>query len=423
MQPAALVALYVTGALVLLAFIKVLCHFTLAENFQAQQDETKEPVSILLKCLVLYSQWLLLVASLNIDWPASIAYPFQMLAWFWAPSNPETLSIDCLLSDSSSVPIAAQRVLFYVSVPVVLLALLLLIELLLSQLKRQRFNTAATLKDRLGSSAMVVVFSFLPGMLRVVFGLFACLPLDKHVEPPYTASAVESFWVYDVSTVCFTSWHRALSLGLGLPLILLLCFGMPAAIVYITVSNRGSLDDRLFQQHWGFLTRSYRARYCWWEAVVICQTMALVAVSVFGANMGATFQAVVMTAVLAVFLYLLMAFKPFAYQRTGGSMLFGVQCLLLTSFVGHTFQLAASSRSQLQSQAEGQQAAATYGIVMGVLLLLVNLAYVSSVLWQLVQLMEWQAVREAIIKVSRSAELWVRKQLCLRCGISLRPAK
>jgi hypothetical protein len=83
MQPSALVAWYIIGALVLLAFIKVLCHFTLAENFQAQQDETKEPVSILLKCLVLYSQWLLLVASLNIDWPASIAYPFQMLAWFW----------------------------------------------------------------------------------------------------------------------------------------------------------------------------------------------------------------------------------------------------------------------------------------------------------------------------------------------------
>jgi hypothetical protein len=118
--------------------------------------------------------------------------------------------------------------------------------------------------------------------------------------------------------------------------------------VYITVSNRSSLDDRLFQQHWGFLTRSYGARYCWWEAVVICQTKGLVAVSVFGANMGATFQAVVMTAVLAVFLYLLMAFKHFAYQRTGRSMLFGVQCLLLTTFVGHTFQLTASSRAQPQ---------------------------------------------------------------------------
>jgi hypothetical protein len=195
MRPAALVALYVTRALVLLAFIKVLCHVTLAENFQAQQDETKEPVSILLKCLVLYSQWLLLVASLNIDWPASIAYPFLMLAWFWAPSNPETLSIDCLLSESSSVPTAAQRVLFYVGVPVVLLVLLLLLELLSSQLRRNRFNTAATLKDRLGSSAMVVLFFFLPGMLRVVFGLFACMPLDKHVHPPYTASAVGSFWV------------------------------------------------------------------------------------------------------------------------------------------------------------------------------------------------------------------------------------
>jgi hypothetical protein len=106
-------------------------------------------------------------------------------------------------------------VLFYVSFPVVLLALLLLLELLISRLKRKRSNAAATLKDRLGSSAMVVVF--FPGMLRVVFVLFACMRLDRHVETPYTASAVGSFWVCDVSTVCFSGWHRALSLGLGLP--------------------------------------------------------------------------------------------------------------------------------------------------------------------------------------------------------------
>jgi hypothetical protein len=157
----------------------------------------------------------------------------------------------------------------------------------------------------------------------------------------------------------------------------------------------------------------------------MCQTMALVAVSVFGANLGATFQAVVMTAVLAVFLYLLVAFNPFAYRRTGRSMLFGVQCLLFTTFVGHTFQLTSSTanfRALPQLQAEGQQAAAaaTYGLVMGVLLLVVNLAYVGSVLWQLVQLMEWQAVREALLKSSRSVELWMRKQLCMRYGASQR---
>jgi hypothetical protein len=410
MQPDALVALYVLGALVLLAFVKLLCHLTLAENFQSQQDETKEPVSVLLKCLVLYLQWMLLVASLNIDWPASIAYPFQFLAWLWAPSNPETLSIDCLLSGKSGVPIAVQRVLFYVSAPVVLLALLLVLELLWSRLRHKRSNTKATMADRLGSSSMVVVFFFLPGMLRVVFGMFACAPLDTPVAPPHTASAVGSFWVHDVSTVCFAGWHRSLSLGLGMPLILLLCIGMPAAIVYITVSNRASLDDRVYQQHWGFLTRAYSARRCWWEAVVVCQSMALVAVSVFGSNMGALVQTIVMTAVLGMFLFLLRSFEPFAYQRTARSMLQGVQCLLLTTFIGHTFQLTANSRSQLQTRAGGNHAA-TYGMVMGVLLLLVNLAYVCSVLWQLVRLVEWQPVQDALIKWCASLKVWVTRHL------------
>lgn len=421
MSPGTIIGLYVAGGFVLLAVIKVMCYFTLAENFQAQQFEVKEPASILFKCLVLYSQWLLLVASLNIEWPPAVAYPFRMLAWFWAPSNPETLSIDCLLTDSTTVPLAVQRVLFYVSVPVLLLAVLLLLELLLSKLKHKpSAAAAATLKDRLGSSAMVVMFFFLPGMLRIVFGLFACVPLDRPAAAPHTAAAVGSFWVYNISTVCFAGWHRALFLGLGLPLLLLLCIGLPAAVVYITVSNRSCLDDRLFQQHWGFLTRAYRASRCWWEAVVICQTMALVAVSAFGANMGALIQAVVMTAVLAVFLYVLMVLKPYAYAHTGQAMLRGVQCLLLTSFVGHTFQLTSSDSMRYGATSESKQAAA-YGLVMGILLLLINLAYVCSVLRQLLKLLNWQAVRVVLAKCSKVVQAWL--SLLPRCAAQWKSVK
>jgi hypothetical protein len=203
MRPSVIVTLYVTGVVVLLAFMKLLCHFTLAETFQDQLDESKQNISSLLRCLALYSQWMLLVVSLNIDWPAPISYPVQMLGWLWAPSNPETLGIDCLLSSSSGLPIAVQRVVFYLSVPIVMLALLLMLEVILMKVKRTRATAAASMKDRLGSSAMVVVFFFLPGVFRTVFGLFACVPLDRPVAAPYTAAAVGSFWVYDVSAVCF----------------------------------------------------------------------------------------------------------------------------------------------------------------------------------------------------------------------------
>jgi hypothetical protein len=274
MKAGAIIGLYIAGGFVLLAVIRMLCHFTLAENVQEGDDDSKQHVYVFMRCLVLYSQWMLLVASINIDWPASISYPMQVLGWLWAPPNPDTLTIDCLLSDSTGLPVSVQRVVFYISMPVVMLAVLLLLEATVLRAARKRRTAApiASTSNRLGSNAIVVMFFFLPGVLRTVFGFFACVPLDKPVDPPYTAAAVGSYWVYDVSVICFgTSWHRALSLGLGLPLALLLCVGLPAAIIFITVSNRQRLDDATFRRHWGFLTRSYCDERCWWEAVVVCQ--------------------------------------------------------------------------------------------------------------------------------------------------------
>ncbi|KAF6253379.1 hypothetical protein COO60DRAFT_1547233, partial [Scenedesmus sp. NREL 46B-D3] len=212
MKPAVIITLYV-----------LVYTFSLAESGRPQQDGQQQ-VASLLRCLVLYSQWILLVASLNIDWPASIAYPVQVVAWFWSTANAEALSFSCLLSNSSALPASAQGVLFYVVLPVIVLVLLLLLEALLSKLLHKRaVSAAAQSADRLASIAMVVVFFFLPSVLRTVFGLFVCIPLDSPVSPPYSAQAVGSFWVYDVGTQCFgPGWHKALSLGLGLPLMLLL---------------------------------------------------------------------------------------------------------------------------------------------------------------------------------------------------------
>jgi hypothetical protein len=68
--------------------------------------------------------------------------------------------------------------------------------------------------------------------------------------------------------------------------------------------------------------------------------MALVAVSIFGVNIGAFYQCVVMTAVLAVFMFMLQAFKQIEFLEAGRSMLRGVQCLLLTSYVALSLQQA-----------------------------------------------------------------------------------
>jgi hypothetical protein len=363
--------------------------FSLAENSRPQQDDQRQ-VASLLRCLVLYSQWLLLVASLNINWPASIAYLVQVLAW--STANSEALSFSCLLSSTGALPASAQRVLFYVVLPVAVLVVLLLLEVMLTKLVKKRVVTAAArMVDRLASVGMVVVFFFLPSMLRTVFGLFVCITLDSPVLSPYSAKAVGAFWVYDVSTHCFSAgWHRALSLGMGIPLMLLLCFGLPSAIILITVTNRGRLHDPAFARHWGFLTQPYRSRCCWWEALLVCETVALVAVGAFGISVGAFYQCILMTAVLTLVMYLLLVCRPYAHATAARCMLHAVQCLFSTSFVGLTFMPVGAIRPST-----------AYALAMGAVLLAVHVAFIGSVVVQLLFTVQWQHIGMVLQKWSQ----------------------
>jgi hypothetical protein len=382
MKRAVIITLHVVGAVVLMAFIKLVYTFSLAGNSGPQHDYQQQVVSLLC-CLVLYSQWMLLVASLNIDWPASIAYPIQVVAWFWSTANAEALSFSCLLSNTGTLPASAQHVLFYVVLPIAVLVILLLLEVLLSKwLRKRAVSSAALMVDLLTSVAMVVVFFFLPSVLRTMFGLFVCIPLDKSVPPPYSVQAVGSFWVYDVGTQCFSpSWHKAPSLGLGLPLMLLLSIGLPVAIILITVRNRRRLHELMFSKYWGFLTHPYRSRCCWWEAVLVWETVALVAVSAFGVSVGAFYHCILMIATLMLMMYLLLVFRPYAHATAARCMLQCVQRLLLTSFIGLAFMPVGAIRPST-----------AYGLAMGVVLLVVHVAFICSVLVQLLFAVQWRRI-------------------------------
>jgi hypothetical protein len=226
---------------------------------------------------------------------------------------------------------------------------------------------------------MVVLFFFLPSLQRTLFGLFACIPLDQPVTWPYQATAVGSFWVYDTSSACFgTGWHRLLAPGLGIPLFAILCGLLPGFIVFITVSNMSRLYDADFRRSWGFLTQSYRPTFCWWEAVVVWETAVLVAISVFGVNVGAFYQCLLMIAALMLVSHLQLGFKLYVHVQAGRAMLQGTHCLLLTTLVGLSFLPYGPV-----------QPGATYGLVMGGILLVVHVVYVCSLLWRLLRLVDW----------------------------------
>jgi hypothetical protein len=136
----------------MLGVIKLLCHFSTVESTRtvqtqvslqhahnpsvaspqlfevtavvsAQANTSTLQVADLLRPLVLYMQFALILASVTgVQLPAPLAYPLQALAWSWSPAVPETLSIECILphGSSSSIPVSIQRMLFYLAMPFVM---------------------------------------------------------------------------------------------------------------------------------------------------------------------------------------------------------------------------------------------------------------------------------------------------------------
>jgi hypothetical protein len=396
MTKGTLVGLYATAVIVLLLFMKLLVASTLASNRMTRSASGSnmggscEP-GMLLRPLLLYTQYILIIASLNIEFPGTVTAPLKAVAWFWAPASPQALSIDCLLEGSAAagnLPVAMQRVLLYICIPIAMLLALLFVEAALLKLAHKA-SVRTGMADRLFSSAFVAAFFFLPSIARSLFSLFACVPIDEPASPPVVAEAEGSFWALDLNMQCWAGYHRVFTLGVGVPLLLLICLGLPACILYKMLSYRHDLANPHVIQHYGFLFRAYKSRFCWWECVIVLQTEGLVAVSVFGHSIGPMYQALFANAMLALMTIVLMMARPHAHAAAYRVMLHGMCCLVLTSYILLSFIPSSTYK-----------AGPVYSIIAGCVLVLLNASYVASVLWQMHKQMNWGGLADACRSVA-----------------------
>jgi hypothetical protein len=390
MRPAAVVTLYTLAAVMLLLAVRVLSALALADLGRPVTAGQTRAVD-LTKPLVVYAQWLFIVMSLNgVPWPASLSVPLQALAWFWSSASANSLGLDCVLPHNSRTPVAVQKVLFGLLMPLAILSVLLCCEVLLSLFcRRSRLlhsQRHLSMTDRSLSLFLCMSFLFLPTWTHAVSSLFACVLLDVATSPPYEANALGSFWAQDMSERCYTrdSYHMAWALGVGIPLLLLLCVGLPLGLFgWLWLSKRrGKLADDHFRSQFGFLYRTWREDVCWWEAVVVLQTIVLVMVGTFGYALGPYYQALVITAALGIILVLLLSVRPHVSAAAGVVSLRSLGVLITTAFAALTFLPYRNI-----SPAPG------YTMAMGVFVLLINVVFVLSTVWQLLRLVNWAAVR------------------------------
>lgn len=160
--------------------------------------------SHLVKALIMYMQHMLIIASAGVGSPAILPRPLQALSWVWSLTpygSSSAGTVDCMLNSNGIVPVAIQRVLFYVSAPVAVAVLLfsaycaVLWAVKTAQQKSGPVGVVYSrvhigLVDRFVSFAVIITSIFLPGIVQVAFSMFSCLPVDRSFPASYCPAAV-----------------------------------------------------------------------------------------------------------------------------------------------------------------------------------------------------------------------------------------
>lgn len=267
-------------------------------------------VSDVLKVLILFVQYLVIISSLPIPWPQSVSLLFDAANWLFAASGGQALSPDCLLTDQGGrLPVAIQRELIALCAPVCILAAALLLHLLgwcmlrvAGYLAGAGRSSRRSLQIKRGLGAvivnfpvvcLVVLFVFCPTLLRVPLNFSACYLLHTTTagsplmyEQFSTANASHGYWLSDMSQPCWEGWHFWWAVTLGVAITAMLCVGVPAALFVVLYCNRSRLQLPAFRCHFGWLYRTFRSSCFWWEGLQVVQTCVVVALSAFRFTLG-----------------------------------------------------------------------------------------------------------------------------------------
>eukprot|EP00882_Tetradesmus_deserticola_P012860 GHRQ01013628.1.p1 GENE.GHRQ01013628.1~~GHRQ01013628.1.p1 ORF type:complete len:755 (+),score=199.59 GHRQ01013628.1:639-2903(+) len=370
-------------AVAMLLILSLLAYMAYATHLDNRESNPELRVSDCLKVLVLYFQYALLLATSTVEWPKSISAVFLGLGWVLSSCTGQLMSLDCILAGSggtSAVPLAMQRQLLYLLTPVIMMLALGLVYsaawivlALVRHAKRRPGSCtmaafSAWMRMRLPVIVLVVLFFYFPSLVRVSWSLFACFSVDQPGEGPYPQYLVKpgAFFTLDMSQQCWQGWHKQWALGLGIPLVVIFCLGVPAGIALLLWRNRHRTQLPDFRQHCGFLYRTFRPGCVCYEAVVAAITVCLAAISVFSTVIGPYYECVLFTVVFATSLVLQIWLRPYAFERLHYMQLAASGCLLVTSFATLTFF----------NMDRDTDTSALYKEVMGGIILAINAVFV-----------------------------------------------
>jgi len=318
---------FVVSTLLLLVFTGVAIQLTLVSNKQVGGGPANQPAAgDILKLHALFLQYVSIIGSLHVPWPRSLLAVFTASDWVFAGSIGQSFAgasspFECALQ-GLRVPSAMLKQLVYLLMP----AFVALVQLLVfgslywccCRSKRHTLHLTVVL--------LVSAFFTFPLFVRAAFSFFGCFRVTDPAVPH------SLWWVRAMGQPCYQGVHKVWAYAVGLPS-LIACCSAPLALGLCLWCNERRTNEPGFQARYGHLYRLYRAHAFWYEPVILIQTIILVALSVFAAQIG-KYTAVVLTGLhIAMALQLLQFVRPYAAPLLHRLHVASLCCLLLNVFV------------------------------------------------------------------------------------------
>jgi len=257
--------------------------------------------------------------------------------------DPVSYSFDCLLLSSFNDDRAIWRLLFSLSVPLIVVSLLSF-HWGYRSVTRHGGDRVYTLR-RLALTVITVTYATYFDLTQVAMRTFNCIVVHTHVDP--FSNATTRYWLGDTSIECFKHTHIVLIyIALAVLSLITVCF--PITCFHTLNKHRSEVSNT---RSWtydtlGFLGAPFKEHFIYWECVTMIKKAMLSIVLVFSHSLGIRVQGLIVLLVLILFLYIHLICFP--YDEAYHTLNYYESGSLLTSCVTYTMvQFFSEESSQI----------------------------------------------------------------------------
>ncbi|KAL4459596.1 hypothetical protein ABPG73_010576, partial [Tetrahymena malaccensis] len=219
------------------------------------------------------------------------------------PLQLQYASMDCIVSNFSSLPIYVNKVLFQQLLPLTILALCILVLVIqknISQRRKciQKKYIFPSIRDFKAQGLFIYLF-YSPSFLIKLISYMFC-----------SSTSSFSHLVGDHSYSCFTTQHQGYFYFLLLPLFIFWSFIFPLTVIYILRKNSDKLQYIWIKQSYGFLYQEYNDKKYFWEFVKIYMKI-LIMVVVIAFNNDLSLRYVIVIFILFIYFLITLQANPY----------------------------------------------------------------------------------------------------------------